>query len=218
VGKTFRIPISTFYINSDAFPPGSLPFPVPSPFLSHPFSPFHLVHPRDSLPDCLPTKDEVCYQRHAHTATPPPYIQMGRSFDVNVDPLAQITAPPVNETPEQRRVREHEEANARKVSEQIDEALKAEREEGKAKRKNRLKVLLLGQSESGASNFLLPSYRYPWSVIHATPLLPPPSATRISKFALGLFPPHSDFVVPPPPPLRRRLRLLPLSPLFFLID
>lgn len=74
---------------------------------------------------------------------------MGRSFDVNVDPLAQITAPPVNETPDQRLVREHEEANARKISEQIDEALKAEREEGKAKRKNRLKVLLLGQSESG---------------------------------------------------------------------
>lgn len=90
-------------------------------------------------------------------------MQMGRSFDVNVDPLAQITAPPVNETPEQRRAREHEEANARKVSEQIDEALKAEREEGKAKRKNRLKVLLLGQSESGTSGFLFPSYHYPRS-------------------------------------------------------
>ncbi|KAF9644851.1 G-alpha-domain-containing protein [Thelephora ganbajun] len=76
---------------------------------------------------------------------------MGRSFDENVDPLAQITAPPVNETPDQRRTRECKEAEARKISEQIDEALKAEREEGKAKRKNRLKILLLGQSESGKS-------------------------------------------------------------------
>jgi guanine nucleotide-binding protein subunit alpha len=77
---------------------------------------------------------------------------MGRSYDDNLDPLARITAPPVNETPEQRRTREREEANAKKVSEQIDETLRAEREEGKAKRKNRLKVLLLGQSESGAFN------------------------------------------------------------------
>lgn len=74
---------------------------------------------------------------------------MGRSFDEIVDPLARITAPPVNETPEQRRDRERKEAEAKKISEQIDEALKAEREEGKAKRKNRLKILLLGQSESG---------------------------------------------------------------------
>jgi len=78
---------------------------------------------------------------------------MGRSFDGIVDPLTQITAPPVDETPEQRRAREREEANAKKISEQIDEALKAEREEGKAKRKNRLKVLLLGQSESGTFKF-----------------------------------------------------------------
>jgi len=101
---------------------------------------------------------------------------MGRSFDVNVDPLAQIIAPPVNETPEERRVREHEEANARKISEQIDEALKAEREEGKAKRKNRLKVLLLGQSESGALDFLFSSYRYP-----------PWSSMRRRYFSLRLF-------------------------------
>lgn len=74
---------------------------------------------------------------------------MGRSFDENGDPLAQITAPPVDETPEQRRIRERKEADAKKVSEQIDEALKAEREERKSKRKQRLKVLLLGQSESG---------------------------------------------------------------------
>jgi hypothetical protein len=76
---------------------------------------------------------------------------MGRSFDDGADPLALITAPPVSETPEQRRARERKEAEAKKISEQIDEALRIEREEGRAKRKHRLKVLLLGQSESGAS-------------------------------------------------------------------
>ena len=76
---------------------------------------------------------------------------MGRSFDETVDPLARIIAPPAGETPEERRTRERGEADAKRISEQIDEALKAEREERKSKRNNRLKVLLLGQSESGTS-------------------------------------------------------------------
>jgi guanine nucleotide-binding protein alpha-1 subunit len=77
---------------------------------------------------------------------------MARTFDAEiVDPFAQITAPPVDETPEQRRIRERKEEEERRVSDEIDEALKVEREEIKAKRRNRLKVLLLGQSESGTS-------------------------------------------------------------------
>ena len=72
---------------------------------------------------------------------------MGRYFEE--DPLARITAPPANESPDQRRTRERREADAKKTSEQIDEALKLEREERKSKRKTRLNVLLLGQSESG---------------------------------------------------------------------
>jgi hypothetical protein len=75
---------------------------------------------------------------------------MARAFDIEpVDPFAQITAPPADETPEQRRIRERREEEERKISEQIDEALKLEREEVRVKRRNRLKVLLLGQSESG---------------------------------------------------------------------
>ena len=112
---------------------------------------------------------------------------MGRSFDVNTDPLAQITAPPVGETPEQRRTREREEADARRVSEQIDEALKAEREEGKAKRKNRLKVLLLGQSESGTL-ISVSVIRGQSSMRRRCFSHPPSSATRISNIALGLVP------------------------------
>lgn len=77
---------------------------------------------------------------------------MSRPFEREVvDPFARLTAPPVDETAEQRRVRERREEEARKINDEIDEALKLEREELKAKRRNRLKVLLLGQSESGKS-------------------------------------------------------------------
>lgn len=77
---------------------------------------------------------------------------MARTFDTQfTDPFAQVTAPPADETLEQRRIRERKEEEERRISDEIDEALKVEREEIKAKRKNRLKVLLLGQSESGTS-------------------------------------------------------------------
>ena len=107
---------------------------------------------------------------------------MGRSFDENGDPLARIMAPPVNETTEDRRARERQEANAKKISEQIDEALKAEREEGKAKRKNRLKVLLLGQSESGTSIRPPPHTTGFASSFGSIGLF---AAARISKFSGG---------------------------------
>ena len=81
---------------------------------------------------------------------------MARTFDVEiVDPFAQITAPPEDETPEQRRIRERKEQEERRISDEIDEALKLEREELRTKRRNRLKVLLLGQSESGTFKFTL---------------------------------------------------------------
>ncbi len=64
------------------------------------------------------------------------------------DPLAAAIAPPPNETPAARTARLRAEAEARRVSEEIDEQLKAERA---ARRRQRpcVKVLLLGQSESG---------------------------------------------------------------------
>ena len=65
------------------------------------------------------------------------------------DPLSRLLAPPANETPEERDVRLRLEAEARQISDRIDEQLKAERA---ALKKNKpVKVLLLGQSESGAS-------------------------------------------------------------------
>ena len=63
------------------------------------------------------------------------------------DPLSRVLAPPPNETPEEKETRLRLEAEARQISDKIDEQLKAERA---ALKKNRpVKVLLLGQSESG---------------------------------------------------------------------
>jgi guanine nucleotide-binding protein alpha-1 subunit len=70
---------------------------------------------------------------------------MGRSFDE--DPLALAIAPPPDESLEQRHARELAEAEARKVSDEIDEQLKRERE-GERRKKKPVKLLLLGASLS----------------------------------------------------------------------
>ena len=67
---------------------------------------------------------------------------------VDYDPLAAAIAPPPDETPDARAARLSAEAEARRISDEIDEQLKQERA---SRRKQRpcVKVLLLGQSESG---------------------------------------------------------------------
>lgn len=72
---------------------------------------------------------------------------MGRSFED--DPLTLALRPPPDETPEARAVREQKEAQARVVSAQIDEQIGREKRT-LAKKKKPVKVLLLGQGESGA--------------------------------------------------------------------
>ncbi|KAL4247490.1 P-loop containing nucleoside triphosphate hydrolase [Abortiporus biennis] len=69
------------------------------------------------------------------------------------DPLAQFTAPPPNETEEQKITRLREEAEAKRISDAIDEELQ---QEDKASKKGTapVKILLLGQSESGKSTTL----------------------------------------------------------------
>ncbi len=77
------------------------------------------------------------------------------------DPLSRLLAPPANETPEDRDVRMRLEAEARQISDKIDEQLKLERA---ALKKNRpVKVLLLGQSESGESR-PDPVARWPFNI------------------------------------------------------
>ena len=68
------------------------------------------------------------------------------------DPLAAALRPPENETPEQRETRLNEEQEAKRVSDGIDEMIRAEKKERRVKQE--VKVLLLGQSESGKSTTL----------------------------------------------------------------
>ncbi|KAG5641291.1 hypothetical protein DXG03_005568 [Asterophora parasitica] len=90
---------------------------------------------------------------------------MGRSSD-SEDPLTLAMAPSPYETPEQRHAREMAEAEDKKISDEIDEQLRRERE-GDRKKKKPVKLLLLGQSESGKTatlkNFQLTYARREWS-------------------------------------------------------
>ena len=68
---------------------------------------------------------------------------MGRSFEE--DPLTLAIAPPPDETVEQRQIREAAEAEAKRISDEIDEQLRKERE-AERKKKRPVKLLLLGES------------------------------------------------------------------------
>jgi hypothetical protein len=73
------------------------------------------------------------------------------------DPFAFILAPPTDESPEEKEARECVETEARRVNDSIDEQLRQERMALKKKKKP-VKVLLLGQSESGMSAFQPPQF------------------------------------------------------------
>lgn len=69
------------------------------------------------------------------------------------DPLDAALRPPEDETATERNVRLAREAHAREVSAAIDADIRAERQ---AKKKKKIvRLLLLGQSESGASFHLI---------------------------------------------------------------
>ncbi|PFH50507.1 hypothetical protein AMATHDRAFT_60909 [Amanita thiersii Skay4041] len=68
-------------------------------------------------------------------------------------PLAWPPYPPSNETQDQMRIRLEEEVEARRISDSIDRTISAEREQIK-KRGPGVKLLLLGQAESGKSTIL----------------------------------------------------------------
>jgi guanine nucleotide-binding protein alpha-1 subunit len=81
-------------------------------------------------------------------------LNLRRSED-SIDPLSRALQPPANETSEQRAVREAKEAEARRVSDRIDEQIKSEKQ-ATSRSKTQVKVLLLGQAESGALPSLIP--------------------------------------------------------------
>lgn len=69
------------------------------------------------------------------------------------DPLAVISAPPPDESSHERAAREEREAEAQRISDLIDDEIRAERAIRK-KEEGIVKILLLGQSESGKSTTL----------------------------------------------------------------
>lgn len=81
----------------------------------------------------------------------------GRSFHTRSrslsDPLAKALLPPENETPDARELRIRREQEAKKVSDDIDEQIRQDRV-ALRKQKQAIKILLLGQSESGKSTTL----------------------------------------------------------------
>ncbi|KAF4616573.1 hypothetical protein D9613_008941 [Agrocybe pediades] len=87
------------------------------------------------------------------------------------DPFAIFHTPPPNETAGERATREAKEAEAKKISDQIDEQLKADKLQMK-KEKYVVRVLLLGQSESGKSttlkNFRMRYARAAWDLERAS--------------------------------------------------
>jgi len=68
------------------------------------------------------------------------------------DPLTLALQPPADETPEQRQVREAAEVEAKRVSDEIDEQIKQEKE-NQERKKRPVKLLLLGE-------YLLPCSRF----------------------------------------------------------
>ncbi|KAG9311845.1 G-alpha-domain-containing protein [Chiua virens] len=85
------------------------------------------------------------------------------------DPLDELLKPPANETEEDRVIRLAQEAEARRISFQIDESIKAERQQ--QKKKSVVRLLLLGQSESGTSLLpVLPNPSHPDRFTQANPL------------------------------------------------
>jgi guanine nucleotide-binding protein subunit alpha len=67
----------------------------------------------------------------------------------DIDPLLRFTAPPSRESPAQRAAREEREREAKRRSDSIDEELRQEKVAMKKRDKTVVRVLLLGQAESG---------------------------------------------------------------------
>ena len=128
----------------------------PSPSLSpHPATHTHAQRPhlsiptqphRSSTPHAPHRSTQLVTRTHSH---PHPHPQMhSRSTPDDDDPLAAALRPPPDESPDTRALRLAREEDARRVSRAIDDAIRAERQLNKKRRI--VRVLLLGQSESGA--------------------------------------------------------------------
>ena len=86
---------------------------------------------------------------------------MLRHADVLEDPLTAALQPPLDETPEEKTKRLKREIRAKRVSDQIDGALRGERDDLRRRRAARpdVRLLLLGQAASGKSTL---GFLNPW--------------------------------------------------------
>lgn len=78
-------------------------------------------------------------------------MSRGLASDLD-DPLTRALQPPPSETPSEREERLRTEREAKRISDEIDEELRRERVA--LKKRKPVRLLLLGQSESGKSTTL----------------------------------------------------------------
>jgi hypothetical protein len=100
-----------------------------------------------------PRKQQPSSSSHTDPSSPIGYFvpNRRRTFS-DPDPLTAALAPPPGETPAQRDSRLRAELDARHVSERIDASIDRDRRD--RARRREIKILLLGQSESGKSTTL----------------------------------------------------------------
>ena len=84
---------------------------------------------------------------------PPTYMQI-IPYPQLPDPLSIFTEPPPNKMPPEQLAHLTHKAEEKRVSDEIDEGLRKEKAKMKKEREGLVKVLLLGQSESGKSTTL----------------------------------------------------------------
>jgi hypothetical protein len=163
-GFAYSIPL----LDSESlFPASSLYLYVPSPRPSL-FSPHPAPPPCRTLLDLvLSSSASLPYIAASQSLDPliPPMVgaksvPKNRRLSSNGDPFDAVLRPPPDETPAQREMRILAEQQAKQVSDAIDEQLRVERAELKRNRPD-VKILLLGQSESGKSTTL----KRRWSAI-----------------------------------------------------
>lgn len=98
-----------------------------------------------------------CFQFSPRHATKRNGCHHMSNFDDH-DPLTVAMAPPFDEAPEQRHARELAEAEAKRISDEIDEQIRKEKE-GEKKKKKPVKLLLLGQHFQIVASYLI-SYTF----------------------------------------------------------